>query len=401
LNFFDQRFWLISHMPFSSRGVEAIGDAVATTILHRLGRVRKALILDCDNTLWGGILDEVGLEGLDLSDYFPGNAFKAFQSDVLALKNQGILLGLCTRNDEENVRQVFESHPGMILKWNDIAVVRANWDDKADNLVQISQELNIGLSSLVFVDDSAHEIDRVSQMVPDVLCVKVDPARPAHHGDALRAVSLFDLSGPTTMVDRTAQAHEQRVRREWLENADSAADYQAALETVVTIREATDMDIGRICDMARRTNQFHATGIRHSIEEVADWIRRPHVRVRLAKLADRVGDLGDIGVAVIDVSEATAHIDAFLLSCRAIGRGVEWAMMTDALSEVGERALSASVTETGRNRLAVEFIQAAGGSDLEIPHDGSLATLQIDPDIVGQQMQSWILQLIHMSSGAD
>ena len=386
--FFDERFWMSSHMPWSGRGLAAIADAQASIITRQLGHVRKCLILDCDETLWGGVLDEVGIEGLILGESYPGSAYQAFQREVLSLREQGVLLAICSKNDLDDVRAVFDTHPGMLLKWSDLSAVRVNWNDKASNLREIAAELNLGVDALAFVDDRRHELDLVSSLVPEVMCIEVDATRPSLHAARVREIRCFDLSDGG-LADRSAQYADQQVRAALASSAVDAAAYQAGLRTVVRLRGATGFDAARLEEMVRRTNQFNTTGVRHSAAEITAWIADPDVDVRLCEVSDAIGDLGVVGAVVIERSgtesmtgssvrsAAVPTVRLMLLSCRAFSRAIEAAMLADALLLTGAgrgagagASLRVELRTTQKNRLAREFLDQVA-AEAPTPGEGS------------------------------
>jgi FkbH-like protein len=331
----DWRKWYLYKQPYA--------EAFAAFLAQQLGRVlaaiynppKKCIALDCDNTLWGGIVGEDGLSGIALGDEFPGSAFVDFQKLLLHWKNQGVLLSLLSKNNEEDVWRVFSDHDSMCLSKSDIAAWRINWEPKASNIVDLAEDLNIGLDSIVFVDDSAFEIEQMAQACPEVRCV-LTPEEPADIVETLRNHHLFDKFGVTEEdLSRTAMMASDRERKP-LQESLSPEDFVKRLELKVDLFSPTEEHIGRVAQLINKTNQFNLTTIRRTEDEVQTLVESDSHRVFATKVQDRFGDYGLTGVAIFAVNGDRWDLDTFLLSCRVLGRQVERAVMATLVQYAAE-----------------------------------------------------------------
>ncbi len=362
---FDLRFYLRNTAPYApplldewARQVTAVSRAYGT-------RFPKALVLDCDNTLWGGILGEDLASGIRLSpDSYPGNVFHRAQTEFLALQRRGVLLCLCSKNDADEVATVLASHPDMVLRPPDIIASQVNWSDKVENLRQLAQDLNIGLDSLVFLDDSAFECEAVRSQTPQVTVFQV-PASPPDYLAVIAAIKDLFLAGGvmTDGADKTAQ---YRQRAEALAEQQAFAtheDYLASLGLTVTLARDDAARSTRIAELSQKSNQFNLTTIRYTDGEIEGLMADPAVAVWSLEVADRFGPAGLTGVVVVRHAGATASIESLFMSCRVLGRGVEFAIWPAILGEAAARGCTrvrASYWPTAKNAQAADFYDRAG-----------------------------------------
>jgi FkbH-like protein len=320
---FDARYWHRAKQAVSLNCVPLLARHTAAVIGAQLGAGRKCLVLDLDNTLWGGVLGEEGIGGIALGDGPAGEAFTAFQEYALALKAKGIILAVCSKNNEADVREVFERHPGMRIRLDDVAVLSASWDDKPAQIRQIASTLGIGLDALVFVDDNPAEREAVRQLVGEVDVIPL-PREPHGYVRALADYPFFETAALT--AEDTARADQYRARAQaaaLAATATSLEDYHRSLDMVATVVPLDALTLPRVAQLVGKTNQFNLTGRRRSQSELAELAARPDTAVLCVRLADRFTDHGLVAVAIAVDRDGILDIDTWLMSCRVIGRTLE------------------------------------------------------------------------------
>jgi len=327
-NWFDQRQWHVAKLPFSPEYVALYSEHLLRLVAASTGMARKCLVLDLDHTLWGGVVGDDGMEGLILGQGDGvGEAFAAVQRAACWLHSRGVLLAVCSKNDETVARAAFRDHPDMLLRLEDIAVFQANWNDKATNLRAIAAALSIGTDALVFLDDSPAERALVRAELPEVAVPEL-PDDPADYPAVLLAAGAFETLG-FTAEDR-ARAGQYRANAERAEGASSCVDMDAYLRSLdMTIRFAPFDRIGRprIAQLTNRSNQFNLTTRRYDEAAVAALESRADVFTLQVRLSDRFGDNGMISVVVCTTAATDWVIDAWLMSCRVLNRRVEEAVL--------------------------------------------------------------------------
>ncbi len=302
------------------------------------GNTKKCLVLDCDGTLWGGTVGEDGVDNLAIGQEGSRSPYLAIQRAALDLHDNGILLALCSKNDASDVWQVFDQRPDMILQKNHFAAHRINWEDKPANLRSLAEQLNIALDSIVFVDDSAFETSMVEELVPDVTCLSLDQATLLDFRGTLSRLGWF-ASPATTKEDRLrAQSYRDDRQRGILQGASATLEeYLRSLSMQVAIVANSEVDIDRAAQLCRRTNQFNLTLHRHGADEIAGFVADADADVFMLSVSDKVGDLGNVGLAILRYRHDQAVIDTFLLSCRAFGRGLEDALLACCVDKARHR----------------------------------------------------------------
>lgn len=328
-----------------------------------LGLSKKVLCLDADNTLWGGVVGDVGLEGIALGPDYPGNAYVAFQQRVLDLHRRGVVLALCSKNEPASVLDVLDRHPNMVLRREHFAARRINWDPKPANLQAIAAELNLGLDSFVFLDDSPVECELVRRTLPQVTAIAL-PAEPASYPGVIDALDCFDqwtLSEEDRRRGELYRAESQR--RELQTVAVDLPTFYRQLQMTLTIAVDQPMHAARAAQLAARTNQFNMTTIRCSEDDVRRWMASPDHHVVTAALADRFGDSGIIGLAVIRRAATEWTLDMLLMSCRILGRTVEQSFvrwLAAQAREAGAATLAARFVPTAKNQPFAAFYESCG-----------------------------------------
>jgi FkbH-like protein len=345
------------------------------------GQTKKVLALDLDGTLWGGVLGETSADGVEAAGTFRGEAFHAFQRVIKQLGSQGVLLAAVSKNDIEPVRAVFRNHPDMVLREEDFVRVVANWHPKHDNVIQLAKDLNVGLDSLVFVDDSAYECGLIRHELPDVAVIQVS-AEPAQHTTRLLRDGWFDAREITEEDHvRVARYRDELTRKDFLDSFDSLDEYLSRLEITVTVTTIGDGDtaIPRVSQLTLRTNQFNLTGVRRQPAELRQFLADPAASVVTIRAADRFGDNGIVGAVFIRSMGTDMTIDNFLLSCRVFSRGIEQACLAAILRaarDTGAARVLGSYRATSKNEKVRDFYLRNGFTQVAV--DGTSATFRHD-----------------------
>jgi FkbH-like protein len=393
----DERRWLTMRLPMT---VDAFTELTAEWLrfLHPLaGRVCKALVADLDNTLWGGVIGEDGMEGIKLGAEYPGADFQALQRAMLDLYHRGIILAINSKNNEADAMAAIESHPGMILRPRHFAALRINWQDKAQNLREIAAELNIGLDAVAFLDDNPVERSRVRQEFPEVTVIEL-PNDSKDYAATLRNCAVFErLTFSAEDRERGRHYAEQRQRAELQTRATSIEDFYHSLEQEVEIEPVTPITLTRAAQLTQKTNQFNLTTRRYSEQRIAEMARSNEWRVYTAHVKDRFGDHGLVGVMITKAGGDVWEIDTFLLSCRVIGRTVETALLAflaDEARNAGARQLQGWFLPTKKNAPAKSFYADHGFQIIEESGDGNLYSLNL------QKSQLVCPEWIKLSAGA-
>lgn len=346
---------------------------LAHLIRARNGMAKKVLAVDLDQTLWGGILGDDGIDGIDIGHTGRGEAFRRFQSLIAQLRSQGVLVAAVSKNDRERVLEVLREHPDMVLRADDFVQVLADWGPKSAHVKALAESLNLGMDSVVFVDDSVHECAQVAAALPEVTVVHL-AGDPADHGAALLAHDWFTVPALTEEDGaRTRLYREEAARSEFCSNADTLSDFLAGLQLSVKVTSVGESDVARVSQLTLRTNQFNLTTVRLSPDEVAEYTRDPDSRALAISARDRFGSNGIVGAIFLRTEADVLVIDNFLLSCRVFGRGIEQAAMHAILAEAGRRGIR-SVTgafrPTDKNKRCESFYPDHGFTVLSTRPDG-------------------------------
>ncbi|HWO89855.1 MAG TPA: HAD-IIIC family phosphatase [Gemmatimonadales bacterium] len=322
----DPRLWALARIAVAGRNQPSLAAHLARTLRGALRAPAKCLVFDLDGTIWGGVIGDDGIDGIQLGDDYPGSAYKAFQRYLLGLMDRGILLAVASKNDLEVVRQAFSDHPDMLIKWTDLAAARINWQPKSANLREIARELNLGADALVFFDDNPIERAEVRSNAPEVQVIEV-PGDPLLYPTTLAAAAHFDqLSLTEEDRARAVMYLDDRRRQAAAERAASPEEFLQGLGMTGRVGLAGDGTLGRIAQLIGKTNQFNLTTRRHTLAELSDMARDPRTVVAWMRLADRFGDQGLIAVGILRKDGECGLIDSFVMSCRVMNRGVEQAL---------------------------------------------------------------------------
>jgi FkbH-like protein len=340
----DVRKWYLYRQPYTEEFWHEVAGELCGTLKRQRVAAKKCVIVDCDNTLWGGIIGEEGLEGIALGEDFPGSAFRDFQQQLLTLRSQGVMLAICSKNNEADVWDVFNRHDGMVLKREHFVAHRINWGGKPTNIESIAQELNIGLESLVFVDDSSIEIEFVRSGLPMVTCIQV-PTDLARFPSTFSSFRLFDRDQISEEDRVRSDMMVQERERKNLGTTLSSEEFKKALKLSVDVFKVKPEHVTRVTQLITKTNQFNLTTRRRTAGEIAALCGTSEAAIFAWRVADRFGDYGLVGVVILVIADESIEIDTFLMSCRVLGRGVESAI----LAAVGEFArVNRSVRMRGR-----------------------------------------------------
>jgi FkbH-like protein len=378
---YDDRMWYLARTPLTSAAFMALAAAQATFIALAQRPARKVLALDLDNTLWGRVVGEAGVDGIELGQDYPGNAFVAFQQYVIHLHQRGVVLVLLSKNNQEDVDAVFASHPSMLLKPSHFAATRVNWEPKATNLLSVAAELSLSTDAFVFFDDDRAECEWMREALPEVLTVQA-PADVTQFIDALARTRAFERLTLTDEDRRRGRLYaERQARRDAEVAATSVDEFLASLDMVAAIEPVDDRTATRAAALLSKTNQFNLTTRRHSAVDVDRMRRDPAYACFTLQLQDRFGDHGVVGLAIVrrepgDPRQAT--IDSLLLSCRVIGRRAETALLSHIAEWAHRQGCDAVVGEyraTPKNRPAADCYPQHGFE--RASEDGSVWRLDL------------------------
>jgi FkbH-like protein len=362
---FDAARWLQGKMEIAPQAAGRYGELVARVVAAHRGRSRKCVVFDLDNTLWGGVLGDVGIEGLVLGEgSATGEAHLELQRYARRLNERGVILAVCSKNDPALAEQAFSRHPEMVLKRSDIACFVANWKDKAENLRDIAQTLNIGLDSLVFVDDNPAERARVREAFP-MIAVPELPEDPAHYVRALADAGFFEAVSFTREDSTRAASYAANAEREALRSAAQSMDeFLRGLDMEITYGPVGDLELERATQLINKTNQFNTTGRRYSAKEMAQLALDPDSITLQFRLMDRLGDSGLVSVMILHLEhDGVAELDVWVMSCRVFGRQLEDEAMNIAVEQIrarGIETLSARFVPTGRNAVIGDLFRNLG-----------------------------------------
>ncbi|OFX08822.1 MAG: hypothetical protein A2516_08690 [Alphaproteobacteria bacterium RIFOXYD12_FULL_60_8] len=374
--------WHLAKLPFAQELAPLYADHVARLLGAVRGKSRKCLVLDLDNTLWGGVVGDDGLEGLRLGQgNAEGEAFLSVQRLALDLRNRGIILTVCSKNDEHIARKPFKDHPDMLLREEHITVFQANWNDKASNLEAIANTLNIDVSALVFLDDNPAEREQVRQALPMVAVPELPPD-PALYPRLLQAAGYFEATAFSQDDRLRAEQYRANTEREGLKaKVRNLSDYHKSLGMSVDILPFNPAGRARIAQLINKSNQFNLTSRRYTESEVAAMEDNADLMTFQVRLRDKFGDNGMISVVICrEAKEGAMDIDTWLMSCRVLGRGVEKALLNHLVGEALKRDKSSLIgryLESGRNALVANHYANLGFRLLGPVEGGTLWSLTL------------------------
>ncbi len=364
---FSEGHWLQSKMEIAPQSAILYGEMVARIVAAERGLSKKCLVFDLDNTLWGGVIGDDGLDGIILGEgSATGEAHSALQRYAKKLKERGVILAVCSKNDSAIAEAAFQDHPEMHLRRPDFAAFIANWDDKAENLKRIAAQLNIGIDSLVFVDDNPVERARIRQSLPTVSVPEL-PDDAANYVRCLADAGYFEaVSFTADDRQRTAQYSANADREAALGSSQSMDDFLRSLRMSVTYGPFRTIDLARITQLINKTNQFNTTTRRYTAEQVAAFANAHDCVTLQFRLTDKFGDNGLVSTMILRADTAlpeTLTIDNWVMSCRVFGRQLEFEAMNITVEEArrrGVRAISADYIPTSKNKVIDELFLNLG-----------------------------------------
>jgi len=368
--------WNLAKLPFAQVFLPLYADHVCRLLAALRGRSRRSLILDLDNTLWGGVIGDDGLKGIQIgSGDAVGEAYLAFQQYVLSLRNRGIVLAVSSKNEDETARMPFRQHPDMVLHEKDFAIFQANWSDKASNIRAIADTLGLGLNAMVFIDDNPFERNLVREALPEVAIPEM-PEDPAAYARTLSAAGYFEAVNFSEEDIKRASYYAGNAQRATLERqVGDVATYLASLEMEIDFRPFDEAGRARITQLINKSNQFNLTTRRYSEAQVARFEADANALTLQVRLRDKLGDNGMISVVICSSSGADVwEIDTWLMSCRVLGRRVEEAVLQELVDHAKRRGASrlrGVYCPTNRNKIVEQHYAKLGFTQIQTREDGS------------------------------
>ncbi len=366
--------------PFTNEFLLGVAKEWAAYIRAKEGRVKKCVVVDLDNTLWGGVVGETGALGVTLGPDYPGLAFVNFQHALLQMRDRGVILAIASRNNPEDALEVFAKNPHMVLREEHFAAMRINWEDKATHIAEIADELNIGVDSIVFLDDDAVNRDLVRSLLPTVAVPEL-PLAPEEYITTLFGLDHFNQFSLTDEDRVKGRMYaEERQRKVVERSAQSIDDYIKTLEIRIDVDLNRHASVQRIAQLTQKTNQFNLTTIRRTEGEITALIKNGAL-VFSGNVSDKFGEYGKTIVAIVQGEKGgDATLDTFLMSCRVMGRRVEYAFMSGLAEELvrrGTKRLSATFVSSQKNAPAAKFLPSLGFKKIKEDETGTTYSIDI------------------------
>jgi FkbH-like protein len=361
---FSPNIYVNTEMVLSLDALPIVAHHINNIISSLEGKFKKCLILDLDNTTWGGIIGDDGLEKIQIGSLGIGKAFTEFQYWIKALQRRGVILAVCSKNDEDKAKEPFEKHPDMVLKLDDIAVFVANWDNKADNIRKIQSILNIGFDSMVFLDDNPFERNIVRENLPEV-CVPELPEDPAEYLEYLYGLNLFETSSfSENDAERTKQYQVEAQRAVDLDSFTNVKDFLKSMNMVSDVKSFNSFSKPRVSQLTQRSNQFNLRTVRYTEQDIDSLINSGNHYTISFTLEDKYGDNGLICVIVLEKKDPeTLFIDTWLMSCRVLKRGMEDFTLNTIVETARKHGFKKVVGEylpTAKNQMVKDHYERLG-----------------------------------------
>ena len=358
-NIISKQYWYNTMLPFSNLGVLEISKKLSKFFYHFFGKNHKLVILDADNTLWGGILGEDGVNGIKIGDTVPGIYFKNFQSQIKNLKNKGIILALCSKNNLQDIEEVFKTNKNMILKKDDFVSIKANWQSKTKNINLILNEINLNPEHAIFFDDSPYEINLIKKNFPKIDSIQLD-MHPSMFTNILNEKGNFlSTSISSTDKERTNLYHQERQRKSLINFSKNESDYIKSLNMVITIEKPDINDIERLSQLTNKVNQFNSTSLRLTEADISKILNKKDTYIFKISSKDKIGDLGIVGLILININKKKIIVENFLLSCRVLGRKIEniiLVFISDFCKILRKNEIEIHLKINDKNKALQEFI---------------------------------------------
>ena len=363
-NIFNYKQFFSGDIKISTEYIPKFINELMGYVYAVTGTTKKCIVLDLDNTLWGGIIGEDGFDNIKLGDNPVGRSFVEFQKRLLALNQRGIILAVNSKNNFNDAIEVIQKHPNMILREDNFACVKINWDDKSVNLQKISEELNIGLDSMIFFDDDPINQEYVRESLPEVLVVNL-PKDSSQYSQIITEMKEFDVLKITEEDTKRGEMYLGQKKRKELEGKiGDFNEFLKQMDIVVNVKKADSFSIPRISQLTLKTNQFNLTTKRYQEEEIAKFSSLDNKIVECVQVSDKFGDNGITGTYIVEKKNDDEWIiDTFLLSCRIMGRGVEEIMMNQIIEKAklsGIKRLKGKFIPTSKNKPAENFYEKLG-----------------------------------------
>ncbi len=375
---FDDKFWYLGRIIHSSKGFAILATELNNIFNCLLGKTKKVLILDLDNTLWGGVVGELGWQNIQLSQEGVGRIYLDFQKKIKQLQQTGVLLAICSKNNENDIREVFENNKNMILTLEDFTCHEINWNNKFENITRIADSLSLGTDSMVFIDDNPVERDLVAQSLPAVIVADFPKDISTLNKWFVTEVVYPYFSKRKLTIEDTNKTdqYKRNFNREVIKKQLDYTQFIKELNIRLTIFEPTADFYFRMAQLTQKTNQFNLTAKRYSDTEIKSMAENKEYKIFGCEYEDKFGKEGIIGCAIIKIEKDTAIIDSFLLSCRVLGRRVEFTFLDNiiqTLKKLEIKTVKAFYTETDRNNQTKDFYTKYGFKAL----DGNKFTISI------------------------
>jgi len=369
MNWGDEVRWQTMRLPIAMENLTHLSAEWLRYLVPISGCICKVLVVDLDNTLWGGVIGEDGIDGLRLEDDYPGAVYQDIQRTLKKMSGRGIALAICSKNNFDDAMNIINNHPGMILNADDFSAHRINWQDKAQNIKDIAAELNISTDAVSFLDDNPAERMQVRQALPDVNVIEIN--------DDAYTYSKVIMSDPA--FERLALTDDDRVRTQYFKqnakrvdlkkSATTIEDFYRSLEMTLHIERGADGLVPRISQMTQKTNQFNLTSKRYSEQQIQQLIGDNQFHIYVARSTDRFGENGVIGLMIVRICQQVAEIDTLLMSCRVIGRTLETAFLSTVMENLmaeGLKKIDGQYCPTPKNALARDYYKNNG---FQIAHE--------------------------------
>ena len=387
VNWFDVRMAHYAKAPIARPMLGHLAKEYTKFFRALTGKSKKCLVVDFDNTLWGGVVGEDGVNGIKLGSSYPGSVYRAFQEELLSLHRRGVMLAAASKNNESDVCAVFASNDQMVLRREHFSAWKVNWSPKSVSIIEIAKELNIGLEHIVFVDDNHAECEQVSLALPLVTVIAL-PKQPEQYIQAILDGGLFDRLTLSEEDRRRGELYQQRAGAEALrEESKSLEEFYRSLEMEVVFAPVDQTTLPRAAQLTQKTNQFNTTTIRYSEPELSAKLEDPSWLLTSVRARDKFGDNGIVGLMIAHVGSGTLEIETFLLSCRVIGRTVETAMLTFLAQQALARnleGLSGEIIPTAKN-MPVQNLYALHGFREMPKHSNGTTFWLLDVNAMRQQ----------------
>lgn len=376
----SKKMFYLTKSNMSLSFVKILSQEYMRYILPLNSKNKKCIVLDLDNTLWGGIAGEDGINGVSLDISGKGQSFYEFQIELLNLYKRGIILCLNSKNNYEDAIDIIQNHPNMVLRTKHFACTKINWIDKVQNLRDIAKEINIGLDSIVFIDDNPVEREFVKTMLPEVMVINL-PEDTSKYADTIRQIISFEILNLTEEDKKRNQMYaENNKRTEAQQQFKNRDEYLASLQTKITIEKANAFTIPRLAQLTQKTNQFNMTTIRYQVSELEQLLSTGNYQIFACTVTDKFGDNGLTGCCIVKIDGNRAIIDSFLLSCRVLGRNVEYAFLGSVihlLIQNGIQHIEAKFVSTQKNKANEDFYLSAGFTKITSSEIDTIYSLEV------------------------